>query len=223
MPTLGDLKAKVASDLRRTNLTAEIADAVLDAINDHDTEEFWWNGTGPTVYTLTITPGGGSGTTGPGNSAAGDIYQLTPQPPIQEFVRIDEVRALLPGVWYSLKSTDWSTIENLYSTLSNGQPSWWAYSGGYLRIYPIPSQSYDLRIFGQYRLPPLVLDSDSNEWTNQGFNLIRYTALKRLYTYPIRDAAQVQNADQAGQRALDYLRRETERRARQGRMAAYYG
>src|SRR5262245_31745799 len=140
MPTLGDLKAKVASDLRRTNLTAEIADAILDAINDHDTERFWWNETGPTVYTLTVSPGAGSGTTGPGNSAAGDIYQLTPQAPIQEFIRIDCVRALLPGVWYTLKQTDWNTIENLYSTLSNGQPSWWAYSGGYLRIYPIPSQ-----------------------------------------------------------------------------------
>src|SRR5262249_4670107 len=108
-------------------------------------------------------------------------------------------------------------IEFFYSTLSNGQPSRYAYRNGYLRIYPLPSQSYPLRIFGQVRLKPLVNDNDSNEWTNEGFNLIRYTVLKRLYSYPIRDM------EQAGMRALEYLRRETDRRSRQGRMRAYYG
>ena len=221
--TFGDLKAQVASDLRRSNLTAEIARAVLDAINDHDTERFWFNDTAPSAYTLTVSPGGGQGTTGDGNVAAGDIYLLAPQGPVQEFIRIDRVRAQIPVVWYTVKATDWLTIENFYSTLSNGQPSWWAFQQNYLRIYPLPSQDYNLRIFGQYRVPPLVNDTDQNVWTTEGFNLIRYTALKRLYSYPIRDMEQVANAEQAGMRALDYLRRETDRRARGGRMRAYYG
>jgi hypothetical protein len=33
----------------------------------------------------------------------------------------------------------------------------------------------------------------------------------------------VQNAMQAGEAALEYLRKETERRSRQGRMRAFYG
>jgi hypothetical protein len=221
--TLGSLKAQIASDLRRTNLGPEIARAVFDAINDHDTERFYFNDTAPNPYVLTITPGGGTGTTGEGGVPAGDIYLLSPQGSVQEFIKIDQVRAQIPRVWYTVKQTDWLTIEHFYSTLSNGQPSWWAYQQNHLRIYPIPSQSYSLRIFGQYRLTPLVRDSDSNAWTNQGFNLIRYTVLKRLYSYPIRDAEQVQNAEQAGMRALDYLRRETDRRSRNGKMRAYYG
>jgi hypothetical protein len=221
--TFGSLKAQVASDMRRSNLGADVARAVLDAINDHDSERFWFNDTAPNPYTLTITPGGGQGTTAPNGSPAGDIYFLAPQGPIQEFIKIDVVRAQIPVVWYTVKPTDWITIENLFSTLSNGQPSWWAYQQNYLRIYPLPSQAYNLRIFGQYRCPPLVNDSDSNVWTTEGFNLIRYTALKRLYSFPVRDAEQVQNAEQAGARALDYLRRETDRRSRQGRMRAYYG
>ena len=217
--TFGDLKAQVASDLRRSNLTTEIASAVLDAIRDHDTERFWWNST-PLPYHLTISPGGGvdSGAGFP----QGDCYPLTPQGAIYEFIMIDAVRANI-GVWYTVKSTDWLTIEDLYSTLSSGQPSWWALDADLLRIYPLPSQSYELRIFGHYRLPPLVNDADSNEWTNQGFNLVRYTALKRLYSFPIRDADQVQNAEQAGMRAMDYLRRKTDRRTRSGVMRAYYG
>jgi hypothetical protein len=221
----GSLKALIASDLRRSNLTQEIETAVLDAIRDHETERFFWNDTAPQPYTITVTPGGGSPGTGfPGNTGAqGDAYFLSPQGNVQEFVKIDMVRALIPGVWYTVKATDWTTIEFFYSTLSNGQPSWWAYQNGYLRIYPLPSQPYPLRIFGQFRWPALVNDTDSNPWTDDGRNLIRYTALKRLYSYPIRDMQQVANAEQAGERALDYLRRETDRRSRQGRMRAYYG
>jgi hypothetical protein len=221
----GSLKALIASDLRRSNLTTEIATAVLDAIRDHSTERFWWNDTAPQPYTLTIAPNAGAPGSGvPGNTnPQGDVYFLSPQGNIQEFVKIDMVRALIPGVWYTVKATDWTTIEFFYSTLSNGQPSWWAYNNGYLRIYPLPSMSYPLRIFGQFRWPALVNDTDQNPWTDDGRNLIRYTALKRLYSYPIRDAQQVANAEQAGERALDYLRRETDRRSRQGRMRAYYG
>ena len=222
--TLGDLKAQIASDLRRSNLGPEIAAAIGDAIRDHDAERFFWNEAYPVPYTLTISPGGGvAGTGAPSATPQGDLYLLTPQGNIQEFVKIDMVRALIPGVWYTVKSGDWTTLEFFYSTLSNGQPSWWAYRNGYLRIYPLPSQDYPLRLFGQVRLTPLVNDNDSNEWTNEGFNLIRYTVLKRLYSYPIRDMEQVANAEQAGMRALDYLRRETDRRSRQGRMRAYYG
>ena len=225
MPSLGDLKAQIASDLRRSNLSAEIAAAIPDAIRDHDAERFWWNEAYPVPYTLVVSPGGGQGGTGEPASATpqGDLYLLAPQGKVQEFVRIDMVRAQIPVVWYTVKATDWTELEFFYSTLSNGQPSWWAYRDGYLRIYPLPSQSYNLRLFGQVRLVPLQNDADSNEWTNQGFNLIRYTVLKRLYSYPIRDAQQVQNAMQAGEAALEYLRKETERRSRQGRMRAFYG
>ena len=225
MPTLGDLKAQIASDLRRSNLSAEIAAAIPDAIRDHDAERFWWNEAYPIPYTLVVSPGGGQAGTGlPGNAAAqGDLYFLSPQDKVQEFVRIDMVRAQIPVVWYTVKATDWTELEFFYSTLSNGQPSWWAYRDGYLRIYPLPSQNYNLRLFGQVRLVPLQNDADSNVWTNQGFNLIRYTVLKRLYSYPIRDAQQVQNAMQAGEAALEYLRKENERRSRQGRMRAFYG
>src|SRR5215472_9020846 len=94
--TFGSLKAQVASDFRRSNLGPEIARAVLDAINDHDTERFWFNDTAPNPYTLTISPGAGQGTTGTGNTVAGDIYLLTPQGPVQEFIKIDAVRAQIP-------------------------------------------------------------------------------------------------------------------------------
>jgi hypothetical protein len=87
----------------------------------------------------------------------------------------------------------------------------------------MPDKAYPIRIFGHYRLIELGNNIDSNDWTNAGKNLIRYSTLKRLYFYPIRDLQQAQAAEAAEMRELEYLRRETDRRARSGRMQAYYG
>src|SRR5215475_9466078 len=112
MPTLGDLKAKIAQDLRRSNLGSEIADAIPDAIRDHETERFWFNETDVVPYTLIISPGSGVAGSGlPGNtSPQGDVYLLGPQGDVQEFIKIDKVRAADPTVWYTVKDTDWTTI-----------------------------------------------------------------------------------------------------------------
>ncbi len=58
MPNLGDLKALIARDLRRSNLGPEIADAIPDAIRDHETARYWFNETFPRPYTLIVSPAG---------------------------------------------------------------------------------------------------------------------------------------------------------------------
>jgi hypothetical protein len=207
MASYGDLKAQIASDLRRSNLPNEIAQAILDAIRDHDTERYYFNETA--VYTFSTTAGV-------------DEYPITAQPPIQEFVKIDKVRAQVGNTWYTLNQYSPDEIEELFSVATSGQPYDWAIHGNNLRLFPTPNAAYPIKILGHYRLTPLVADADTNNWTNEGKNLIRYSALKRLYAYPIRDSAQNQAAEGAELRECDYLRRETDRRARSGRMKAYY-
>jgi hypothetical protein len=208
MASYGDLKAQIASDLRRSNLPTEIAQAVLDAIRDYDIERFYFNETA--VYTLTTVPGQ-------------DEYPITAQSPILEFIKIDNLRAQAGNVWYDVTRETMDDIERLYSAPSNGQPFRFAVHGNDVRFYPMPDKAYPIRIFGHYRLIELGNNIDSNDWTNAGKNLIRYSTLKRLYFYPIRDLQQAQAAEAAEMRELEYLRRETDRRARSGRMQAYYG
>jgi hypothetical protein len=207
MASYGDLKAQIASDLRRSNLPNEIAQAILDAIRDYDTERFYFNET--EIYAFPTVAGI-------------DEYPIVPQPPIQEFVRIDRVRAQLGNTWYDLKFVTTDEIEDLFSVATSGQPFDWAIHGNNLRLFPTPNAAFPIKIFGHYRLTPLVNDFDANNWTNEGRNLVRYCALKRLYAYPVRDSTQAQMAESMEQRELDYLRRETDRRARSGRMKAYY-
>src|SRR5262252_4776268 len=99
MANFADLKAQVATDLRRSNLGPEIAKAVLDAIRDHDSERFYFNDYA--VYTLTLIQGI-------------DEYNLAPQAPIQEFIKIDTVRAQQStpnGSWYTVVETTTDDIE----------------------------------------------------------------------------------------------------------------
>ncbi len=204
-----ELQNEIAGDLRRSNLTTEIKKAVLDAIADHDSERFWFNEL--VTYTLVVTA---------------DDTPLAPQPPIQEFIMLDTVRAQQGGTtgsWYTvIQAEDGPTdIERLRSNPSVGQPARWAMLGNTLQIWPTPNKGYNLRLFGHYRLTPLVADGDSNYWTTTARNLIRYTAVKRLFAFPIRDVTQMQLAKDAGMTELEYLRRETERRNRGGRMKAY--
>jgi|SRR5215813_4989601 len=207
--TYGDLQAQIALDLRRSNLTAEIKTAILDAIADHDGERFWFNEL--SQYTMVVTA---------------DDTTLVPQAPIQEFIKIDMIRArpnAASGTWYTLIGEESEEIDVLRSQPSSGQPARWALLGNVLQIWPTPiTGGHALKIFGHYRLTPLVNDTDQNYWTNSSVkNLIRYTALKRLFVTPIRDAVQMASMEAAGMRELEFIRRETERRNRMGVMKAY--
>lgn len=213
-----DLQNQIANDLRRSNLTSEIAQAILDAIADHDSEQFWFNDE-LTPYQFQVTQ---------------DDTFLAPIGNIQEFIKVKYVRAqpVSTGLWYTLKPAENFEIEVLRSTASSGQPSRWAMlgtgtvstPGNTFRVWPTPANQptgYPVKIFGHYRLPPLVNATDTNAWTTWARNLIRYTALKRLYVTPIRDMNMMQLMEAAGVRELEYLRRETERRKKQGRMRPY--
>jgi hypothetical protein len=208
MPNFGDLKAQVASDLRRSNLGAEIATAVLDAIYDHGSERFWFNETEVYNFNTVVNQ---------------DVYPITAQPPIQEFIMIDMVRSKVGNTWFTLERETPDQMEIDYSAPTSSQPYDWSIHGNELRLFPMPNAVYPVRIFGHYRVIPLVNDADTNDWTDTAKNLIRYSALKRLFAYPVRDAQQLQSAESAEIKELEYLRRQTERRQRSGQMVAYYG
>jgi hypothetical protein len=202
-----DLQNQIANDLRRSNLGPEIASAILDAIRDHSAERFYFNET--RSYTLSLVVGQ-------------DEYEIAEQAPVAEFIKIDWINAQIGSVWVNIVRQSADEIEQLQQTTSSGQPSQWAYYANKIRIFPTPDAIYDLRIAGHYRLIELVDNQDSNVWTNVAKNLIRYSTLKRLFAYPIRDIQQSQLAEAAEVRELEYLRRETDRRKRRGRMQAYY-
>ena len=207
MPTYGDIQLQVANDLRRSNLGPEIAQAILDAIADHDSERFYFNET--EIYKFTTV-------------SNQDTYIIAAQPPIQEFMKIDMVRSQVGNTWFTLERRTPDDMEIDYSAPTSGQPVEWSIHGNEMRLFPMPDRAYPVRVFGHYRITPLVNANDSNPWTNAARNLIRYSALKRLFAYPIRDMQQSQAAEAREVQEVEYLRRETDGRERTGQMKAYY-
>src|SRR5262245_23916178 len=207
MSTFADLKTLVAQDLSRPDLTSQISTAVLSAIQDHSVERFWFNET--RSFTVSLT----SGTSG---------YAITPTSTIQEFIRIDWVRVTIGSQLVRLDRIDADNMEELQSTTTTGQPSWWTYYADELRFYPTPGTTYTATVAGHVRLVALSADTDTNAWTNAAKDLIRYSALKRVLAFPVRNAEAALGAATMEAQQLDALRRETDRRKRTGSMAAYY-
>lgn len=208
MSTYADLKTQVASDLRRSDLTSDIATAIRAAIRDHGAERFYFNET--RTFTQTLS----SGTS---------AYSIVPSSSVADFVRIDWIRVNVGSVYELMTRRSADEIEELHSSTASGTPTDWSYYEDQVKVYPTPTTSNTVKIAGHYRLVELSADSDSNAWTNAAKDLIRYSALKRLYAYPIRNADQAQVATAAETLELEYLRRETDRRKRTGVMAPYYG
>src|SRR5215510_6782892 len=107
MASFGELKTLIANDLRRSNLTSEIAQAVLDAIDDHSTERFWFNET--TEYTLTTIAGT-------------DTYTLAAQDPISEFIEIDRVKVQQGNTWFNMGWMTWNDLDDMFTTVTTGDP-----------------------------------------------------------------------------------------------------
>lgn len=208
MATFADLKTQVASDLKRSDLNSSISAEILNSVARHSNERFWFNET--RAYTFSLTN-------------AVDEYTLASSAPVLEFVKIDWVRVQIGSQWVRLRRIDADRMEELQATTASGQPTYaWSYYGNKLRFYPVPNATFTAKVAGHYRLIELSADTDSNSWTNEGKSLIRYTALTRLFAFPIRNADAAMGAAQMAQAELDDLRQETSRRKRKGYMEPYY-
>lgn len=200
MATFGDLKARIADDLARSDLNAQIGHEINDAIAHHSAERFWFNETVDTGFT----------------AAGQSLYAIASDSAIADFVKVDRLSAVLGTHSWVLRRADPLRLPEDEEGGPQGQPSSWAYYMDQFRLYPTPDREYGLRIQGHARFAPLSADADANPWTNAAESLIRASAKKRIYARIIRnhDEAALAEADET--RDLDRLRRETTRRQATG-------
>jgi hypothetical protein len=199
MATFADLKSEIATDLVRTDLTTQIDQAVLDAVQYHASERFWFNETRD--YTFSTVAGTSD-------------YTLATVSGVTDFIKVDYVQATISSSnKFMLDQVTPDEMEDLLSVTTSGQPTCWAYYNSTFRFYPVPDAVYTMRIAGHCVLSALSGASDSNAWTTHARNLIRATARKFVFARNIRNLplAQVSEIDEG--RELDRLRRETSRRS----------
>lgn len=204
--TLSDLKALIADDINRTDLTTQIANEITDAISHFQSERFWFNESRSIDFSTVPSQ---------------EWYGTSATATIPNLLDIDWVRLTNSSGRHKL---DMKTADDMEGMVVDpnltGQPRAVSYYAQQFRFYPIPDQSYAVTVAATYRLPALSSDSDSNAWTisADARDLIRFYVEWRLYMHVIKDADGAVAAMSGWQNALDRLNAETMRRQGTGRV-----
>jgi hypothetical protein len=200
--TLGDLKARIADELARSDLTSQIALAISDAIDEACTHRFWFM----EVRGLTIPLLAGT------SAYTGTV--------ISQLIEIDRLVLMIGAQRRTLRPISDDELDRLNDgTPPSGEPYAYSRYGDELRIYPTPTQSYTVYIDGLTRGATLDSDGDSSIWTTTGEKYVRALAKRDLLGHVIRnpDAAKVQ--DMFAERYRQELEAQTHARGATNEMA----
>lgn len=205
MAMLGDLKARIVSEMNRDDLLDDLATAlntaISDAIGNYANERFWFNES-RTVGQLT----------------AGQEYT-----PLPSGVRtIDQFYLTVGGVRYLLAKREMDEIENLYTVPQTGQPTDYAIFGTQARLWPTPNIVYPTIWLTVSDVTPPIVDftdnTQSNYWTNDGQWLISQRAKTLLYRDTFKDPINAGAASASEREAYGNLKGESNRRIATGRI-----
>ena len=203
MGTLAQLKARIAADLTRDDLTSQIANVVADTIKFYGRERFWFNQTRNLVLNTAI-----------GQAAYGAADLAI----IPNIVRIDALYLPQNQSIYPLDRYEPDDFEVIAGGMSGGgKPKAFTYVDQTIRLWPVPGSVYSLRLHAFTKLPDAA-DGDSNAWTDDAEELVRSHAKMLLYMDVLEDDQNAQRMAAKIPVLLDGLRSETSARMATGRI-----
>lgn len=191
MGTLGDLKARIATELNRSDLTDYIEDQIARAIEFYASRRFWFTESTGTVTTV-----------------AGQSWIAAPA----RLRILDQLFITIGGEKRPLDEQSPAVIVDwLGANPGSGQPTDFSRSGSTLTLYRTPSEAYTLTAVGIFDLPAIT-DGDSNAWTSEAEDLIANHVIERVARLKIRNTALANEARGLAADALSALRSESTRR-----------
>lgn len=214
MTTLAIMKARIATELRRTNISTQIADAINTSIEAYKSEPLWFT----QKYNVDITLNSGQ-----------EFYTGTDNAWIERIQRLDFVHLLMGTQAYTLTlvSQEWLDIAST-SGSNGGQPYRVGYFAETLRFFPVPNASgMSARLTGKFEIPAPAGDAEaSNPWMTDAEELIRCRAKYELFQHVLYDAVKAAIFDPARvgsptDRALKQLRKRTAAKMHTGRVEAW--
>lgn len=201
--TYGDLQTRIADELARSDLTAQIRLAIQSAIRHHERERFYFN---EAVATFATVPGQA-------------WYGAADLAVIPDIVEIDSLRLTAGASVYTLTRRTLDAIEDADAAPAvQADPTDYIYYRQQLRLWPTPAQARLVTLAYVQRLAALSADGDTNAWTGEADELIRARAKADLYANVIRDLQEAAPMRALEAEALARLRGETVQRAAVGRI-----
>lgn len=171
MPSLGVMKARIADELARSDLTTQIAYAITDAVKHHERMAFPWN---EEVGTLTTV-------------ADQEFYSSSDAAWIGTAVSVLSLRYSSNNLTRPLTGMSMAQMDQrVVGVPSNSTPKYFALHGKRIRLWPVPGGAYTLTAAYIKRLPDFTSDTDDNGWTSDAEALIRTRAKIILWENVIR-------------------------------------
>lgn len=199
MSTLATLKAELADDLARSDLTSAIASEITNAIRFYQAEHFYFNETRDKTFDTV---------------ASQTWYSGDDDADIPLFVDVDFMHISIGSNRYRLKRYSIERFELLTDgNATSGQPYAYAHYNRQIGLYAIPDQVYTVRIIGSYQTAaPATDDETDNPWMVEAYQLIRSRALANLCEFKVRNYERADRARSREASALMRIQRETSRR-----------
>ena len=208
MTTKTVLKARIADDIARSDLTTQIGEAIDDAITHYKSRRFYFTETRSATFATV---------------AAQSTYSSSDDADVPLFIKLDGVSLVdSSSLAHRLERYDPERIEFLLdSSAPSGRPYAYAYFDQSFRLYPIPDAVYTVRPFGHIeRAGPATDGEASNVWMVNAFELIRCRAKAYLYTHVIRQMDKAALMQEAEGQALSALTTKTTKQTALGRIEA---
>jgi hypothetical protein len=193
MTTLTVMKARVASELRRDDLTSDIADAITSAIDAYSHTLLFFNEFRTTTFSTV---------------ADQSIYTSSDSADIGRVLKIVYAFLMVGTIPYRMCQKHIQDLEswNLWTTFT-GEPDEYAWFGQQLHVSPIPSGAYTVRLGAYLKMPAPASDAEaSNVWMTDAERLIRCRAKGELYTHVIKKPEAAQEMFAMAEEALKQLK-----------------
>lgn len=192
MSTLAQMRSRIADDLDRTDLSAQIDKAINRAIEHYEKERFWFNEKVSTFLTVANQKNYGSA-----DSIPTDIAE------------IDYVEVTYSNNEHKLKARTFDWIKERQGYDATGEPSDYCYYQENFYLYPIPTAARTITVSYQQKYSEMTMDADTNDFTTDAEDLIESRAKWWLYLRIIKDKEQAMSAREEEIEALNSLRAKT--------------
>lgn len=201
MTTLAIMKDRIAREIRRSNIAAQIAEAINSAIDCYDADRFWFNESRSTTFVTT---------------ALKEFYTAADVPGLGLLTKIDFVYLYVNNTPFELIQSSQIRLESASQNgTMSGQPGEFGWYDETLRLYPIPDAAWTVRVGMVAERPAPATDSETgNVWMVEAERLIRARAKLELARHVLRDQALTADMSAATADAFADLKIMTARRTK---------
>lgn len=198
MSTYAEVKARIAREMHRTDLSADIVTHMGKAIDHYASRRTWENEALLTVVTVA------------------DVSTVT----VTGLQREDRVAVVVGDTDYALTKTTSEAMEDDHGADDNtGQPVEYCRTDTGLRLWPTPDAVYSVKVNGIFDDTALSNDADTNSWTTIAEDLIVSRTKKTLSRDVTYDNEMEAAADRAEREARNELFAKTNERTAAGRFS----